>query len=132
MTRKKGSERLTQFATRAIHVGQEPESATGAITVPIFQTSTFAQSAPGIHKGYDYSRTDNPTRTALQTALASLETAEYCLAFSSGMGAAATAMLLFKRGDHVVCSRDGYGGTDGLFRAVLHRFGVTVSFVVSC
>ena len=67
-----------QFATRAIHAGQEPEAATGAITVPIYQTSTFAQSAPGVHKGYDYSRTDNPTRTALQTALASLESAEQC------------------------------------------------------
>src|SRR5262249_878978 len=111
MARKKGGGPLTQFATRAIHVGQEPESATGAITVPIFHTSSFGERAPGIHKGYDYSRTDNPTRTALQTALASLETAQYCLAFSSGMGAAATAMLLFKRGDHVVSSRDVYGGT---------------------
>ena len=73
MARKKSVGHFTQFATRAIHVGQEPESATGAITVPIYQTSTFAQSAPGVHKGYDYSRTDNPTRTALQTALASLE-----------------------------------------------------------
>jgi cystathionine gamma-synthase/cystathionine gamma-lyase len=118
-----------QFATRAIHVGQEPEPATGAITVPIYQTSTFAQNAPGIHKGYDYSRTDNPTRTALQTALASLESAEYCLAFSSGMGAATTAMLLFKQGDHVVSSRDVYGGTYRLFRAVLENFGLTFSFV---
>ena len=128
MARKKGGE-SRQFATRAIHAGQEPESATGAITVPIYQTSTFAQSAPGIHKGYDYSRTDNPTRTALQTALASLESAEYCLAFSSGMGAATTAMLLFKKGDHVVSSRDVYGGTYRLFRAVLQNFGLTFSFV---
>ena len=111
MARKKRGGHFMQFATRAIHAGQEPESATGAITVPIFQTSTFAQRAPGVHKGYDYSRTDNPTRTALQTALASLEAAEYCLAFSSGMGAATTAMLLFKQGDHVVSSRDVYGGT---------------------
>jgi cystathionine beta-lyase/cystathionine gamma-synthase len=129
MARKKGGGHLTQFATRAIHIGQEPESATGAITVPIFQTSTFAQSAPGIHKGYDYSRTDNPTRTALQTALASLETAEYSLAFSSGMGAATTAMLLFKRGDHIVSSRDVYGGTYRLFRSVLQNLGLTFSFV---
>ena len=118
-----------KFATRAIHAGQEPEAATGAITVPIYQTSTFAQSAPGVHKGYDYSRTDNPTRTALQTALASLESAEYCLAFASGMGAATTAMLLLKRGDHVVSSRDVYGGTYRLFRAVLENFGLTFSFV---
>ena len=129
MARKKGGAQLMQFATRAIHAGQEPESATGAITVPIYQTSTFAQSAPGIHKGYDYSRTDNPTRTALQTALASLESTEYCLAFSSGMGAATTAMLLFKKGDHVVSSRDVYGGTYRLFRAVLQNFGLTFSFV---
>ena len=118
-----------QFATRAIHAGQEPEAATGAITVPIYQTSTFAQSAPGVHKGYDYSRTDNPTRTALQTALASLESAEYCLAFSSGMGAATTAMFLFKKGDHVVSSRDVYGGTYRLFRRVLEPLGISFSFV---
>ena len=118
-----------QFATRAIHVGQEPEPATGAITVPIYQTSTFAQSAPGVHKGYDYSRTDNPTRTALQAALASLESAAYCLAFSSGMGAATTTMLLLKRGDHVVSSRDVYGGTYRLFKSVLQDFGLTFSFV---
>jgi cystathionine beta-lyase/cystathionine gamma-synthase len=126
---KKARGHFIQFATRAIHVGQEPESATGAITVPIYQTSTFAQIEPGIHKGYDYSRTDNPTRTALQTALASLETAEYCLAFSSGMGAATTVMLLFKKGDHVVSSRDVYGGTYRLFRSVLQDFGLTFSFV---
>jgi len=117
------------FATRAIHVGQEPEPETGALTVPIYQTSTFAQIAPGVHKGYDYSRTDNPTRTALQAALASLESAEHCLVFSSGMGAATTAMLLFKKGDHVVSSRDVYGGTYRLFRHVFRDFGLTFSFV---
>lgn len=117
-----------RFATRAIHAGQQPEPATGAITVPIFQTSTYAQRAPGVHKGYDYSRTDNPTRTALQNALASLEDAKYGLAFSSGMGAATTAMLLFKRGDHVISSRDVYGGTYRLFRRVLEDFGLTFTF----
>jgi len=129
MARRKLQRHSQQFATRAIHVGQEPESATGAITVPIYQTSTFAQSAPGVHKGYDYSRTDNPTRTALQEALASLESAAYCLAFSSGMGAATTAMLLFKYGDHIVSSRDVYGGTYRLFKRVLEDFGLTFSFV---
>ena len=118
-----------RFATRAIHAGQAPEPATGAITVPIFQTSTYAQTAPGVHKGYDYSRTDNPTRTALQTALASLEDAKYGLAFSSGMGAATTMMLLFKRGDHVISSRDVYGGTYRLFKRVLEDFGLTFSLV---
>ncbi len=129
MARAKGRKHESRFATRAIHVGQEPESATGAITVPIYQTSTFAQIAPGVHKGYDYSRTDNPTRTALQEALASLESAKYCLAFSSGMGAETTAMLLLKQGDHVVCSRDIYGGTYRLFTRVLKDFGVSFSFV---
>ena len=129
MARAKGRKHERRFATRAIHVGQEPESATGAITVPIYQTSTFAQIAPGVHKGYDYSRTDNPTRTALQMALASLESAKYCLAFSSGMGAETTAMLLLKQGDHVVCSRDVYGGTYRLFTRVLKDFGVSSSFV---
>jgi len=122
MARRKLQRRSLQFASRAIHVGQEPEAATGAITVPIYQTSTFAQSAPGVHQGYDYSRTDNPTRTALQKALASLESANYCLAFSSGMGAATTATLLFKHGDHIVSSRDVYGGTYRLFRRVLQDF----------
>lgn len=129
MTAKTPHRRRLRFATRAIHVGQEPEPATGAITVPIYQTSTYAQSAPGVHRGYDYSRTDNPTRTALQAALASLEEADYALAFSSGMGAAATAMLLFKQGDHVVSSRDVYGGTYRLFKRVLEPFGLVFSFV---
>jgi cystathionine gamma-synthase/cystathionine gamma-lyase len=129
MARKKSEGHKTQFATRAIHVGQEPEPATGAITVPIFQTSTFAQRAPGVHKGYDYSRTDNPTRTALQKALASLESAKYGLAFASGMGAATTVMLLFKQGDHIVSSQDVYGGTYRLFKQVLESFGLNFTFV---
>lgn len=128
MVRRKAGERR-QFATRAIHAGQEPEAATGAVTVPIYQTSTFAQRAPGVHKGYDYSRTDNPTRSALQAAIASLESAKHGLAFSSGMGAATTAMLLLKTGDHVISSRDVYGGTYRLFQAVLQNFGLTFSFV---
>jgi cystathionine beta-lyase/cystathionine gamma-synthase len=118
-----------RFATRAIHIGQEPDAMTGAVTVPIYQTSTYAQSAPGVYNGYDYSRTDNPTRTALQTALGSLEEAKYGLAFSSGMGAATTAMLLFKEGDHIISSRDVYGGTHRLFKRVLENFGLNFSFV---
>jgi cystathionine beta-lyase/cystathionine gamma-synthase len=129
MTRKKPNSDQRRFATRAIHVGQEPEPASGALNVPIYQTSTYAQSAPGVHKGYDYSRTDNPTRSALQQALASLEEAKFGLAFSSGMGAATTAMLLLKQGDHVVSSRDVYGGTYRLFKRVLEQFGLTFSFV---
>lgn len=129
MARKNAAKRGLRFATRAIHVGQDPEPATGAITVPIYQTSTFAQIAPGVHKGYDYSRTDNPTRTALQKALASLESAEFCLAFSSGMGAETTMMLLLKQGDHVVSSRDVYGGTYRLFVRAFQDFGLEFSFV---
>ena len=129
MTPKKPNDEQLRFATRAIHIGQEPEPATGAVNVPIFQTSTYAQTAPGVHKGYDYSRTDNPTRTALQNALASLEEAKFGLAFSSGMGAATTLMLLFKQGDHVVSSSDVYGGTYRLFKRVLEQFGLTFSFV---
>jgi cystathionine beta-lyase/cystathionine gamma-synthase len=117
------------FATRAIHAGQDPEPTTGAVNVPIYQTSTYAQSAPGEHKGYDYSRTDNPTRTALQEALASLEEAKYGLAFSSGMGAMTTVLLMLKQGDHIVSSRDVYGGTYRIFRRVFESFGLTFSFV---
>lgn len=129
MTRRRNDYKAMRFATRAIHAGQEPEPATGAITTPIYQTSTFAQSAPGVHKGYDYSRTDNPTRTALQEALASLESAEYGLAFSSGMGATTTILLLLKQGDHVISSRDVYGGTYRIFRRVFENFGLRFSFV---
>ena len=118
-----------RFATRAIHVGQKPEPATGAISVPIYQTSTYAQSAPGVHKGYDYSRTDNPTRRALQQALASLEGAKYGLAFSSGMGAETTALLMLKQGDHIVSSRDVYGGTYRIFRRVFEGLSLKFSFV---
>jgi len=129
MTRGRDDYKAMRFATRAIHSGQEPEPATGAITTPIYQTSTFAQSAPGVHKGYDYSRTDNPTRTALQEALASLESAEFGLAFSSGMGATTTILLLLKQGDHVISSRDVYGGTYRIFRRVFESFGLRFSFV---
>jgi cystathionine gamma-synthase len=98
------------FETRAIHAGQEPDSATGAVNVPIYQTSTYVQDAVGEHKGYDYSRVANPTRTALQQCLASLESAEYGIAFSSGLGATTTVMHLLNPGDRVVLIADVYGG----------------------
>src|SRR5690242_1195900 len=97
------------FETRAIHAGQEPDPATGAITVPIYQTSTFVQDAVGEHKGYDYARVANPTRTALQRCLASLESAEHGIAFSSGLGATTTLMHLPNPGDRVVAVADVYG-----------------------
>ena len=103
-------ERPLDFETRAIHQGQEPDPATGAITTPIYLTSTYVQDAVGEHKGYDYSRVANPTRTALQQCLASLESAEYGLAYSSGLGATTTIMHLLNPGDRVVLIADVYGG----------------------
>jgi cystathionine beta-lyase/cystathionine gamma-synthase len=99
-----------EFETRAIHEGQEPDPATGAVIVPIYQTSTYVQEAVGVHKGYDYSRVANPTRTALQACLASLESAEHGIAFSSGLGATTTIMHLVNPGDRVVLIADVYGG----------------------
>lgn len=117
------------FETRAIHTGQAPDSATGAVITPIYQTSTYSQSAVGVHKGYDYSRTANPTRTALEECLASLENARYCLAFSSGMAAITSLMLRFKSGDHFVVCDDVYGGTYRLFNKVLKDLDLTFTYV---
>ena len=114
-----------RFETRAIHAGQEPDEATGAVIVPIYQTSTYRQEAVGVHKGYDYSRTANPTRTALETALAALEGGAWGLAFASGMAAATTMMYLLRPGDHVVLSDDAYGGTYRLMSKVLVHYGLT-------
>jgi len=123
------SEHNDGFATRAIHVGQEPDPATGAVIVPIYQTSTYAQSEVGVHKGYDYSRTANPTRSALEACLASLDGGEFGLAFASGMAAEDTLLHLFEAGDHVVACDDVYGGTFRLFRRVLERAGLRFDFV---
>ncbi len=117
------------FSTRAIHEGQAPDPATGAVIVPIYQTSTYAQEEVGRHKGYEYSRTGNPTRTAYETALASLENGDWGLAFASGLGATSTLLYLLNAGDHVLAADDLYGGTYRLFDKVLRRFGVDFSFV---
>src|SRR3981081_2338742 len=117
------------FATRAIHVGQEPDPTTGAVLLPIYQTSTYAQSEVGVHKGFDYSRTANPTRAALEACLASLDTGRYGLAFASGMAAEDTPLHLFEAGDHVVACDDVYGGTFRLFTRVLERAGLRFTFV---
>ncbi|MDQ3931294.1 MAG: PLP-dependent transferase, partial [Actinomycetota bacterium] len=98
-----------QFETRAVHVGQDPDATTGAVVVPIYQTSTFAQTSVGDHRGYEYARTGNPTRTALETCLASLEGAERCLAFASGMAAIDAVLRLLEPGDHLVLADDVYG-----------------------
>jgi cystathionine gamma-lyase len=112
-----------RFATRAIHVGQEPDSATGATIVPIYQTSTYTQEAPGQHKGYEYSRPGNPTRSALEECVAALEGGEYGLAFASGLAATVATMSLLSPGDHVVAGDDLYGGTYRLFDKVLTQAG---------
>ena len=111
------------FETRAIHEGQEPDPATGAVTVPIYQTSTYVQEAVGEHKGYDYSRTGNPTRTALQLCLASLESAEHGVAFASGLGAVTTLMHLVSPGERVVAVNDVYGGVYRMFSQVYEPKG---------
>src|SRR2546429_8350928 len=103
------------FETRAIHEGQEPDPATGLVIVPIYQTTTYAQEAVGQHKGYEYSRSANPTRTALQLCLASLESAEHGVAFASGMAATTTVMHLVHPSERVVSVNDVYGGTYRLF-----------------
>jgi cystathionine gamma-synthase len=117
------------FETRAIHVGQEPDPATGAVTVPIYQTSTYAQEGPGRNKGYDYSRVANPTRTALQECLASLEGAEHGFAYSSGLGAATTLMHLVRPGDRVVAVNDVYGGVYRMFSQVYEPKGYEFEWV---
>ena len=118
-----------KFSTRAIHAGQDADPATGATIVPIYQTSTYTQEAVGVHKGYDYSRTANPTRAALETQLAALEDARYGCAFSSGMAATAAVLNLLSAGDHVVVTDDLYGGTYRLFARVLARYGIGFTYV---
>src|ERR687886_380582 len=117
------------FETRAIHEGQEPDPATGAVVVPIYQTSTYVQEAVGQHKGYDYSRVANPTRTALQIALASLESAEHGIAFSSGLGATTTLMHLVNPGERVVLIADVYGGVYRMTSQVYEPKGYEFEYV---
>ena len=118
-----------RFETLAIHAGCEPEPTTGAVNVPIFQTSTYAQKSPGEHTGFEYSRTRNPTRDALEANLAALEGAKYGACFSSGVGATDAIMHCLSEGDHVVSADDLYGGTFRLFTKVFARHGIKFSFV---
>ncbi len=116
------------FETRAIHAGQAPDPATGALATPIYQTSTFAQEAVGVNKGYDYARVSNPTRTALEECLASLENAAHGHAFSSGLGATTSIMHLLDPGDQVVCVNDVYGGTYRMFSQVYEPKGYRFTY----
>ena len=118
-----------KFGTKAIHAGVEPDPTTGAIMTPIYQTSTYVQAAPGDHKGYEYSRTHNPTRTALQNALAALENGTHGLCFASGMASIDAIVKLLKPGDEVVSTNDLYGGTYRLFTKIFEGFGVKFHFV---
>jgi cystathionine beta-lyase/cystathionine gamma-synthase len=118
-----------EFSTRAIHAGQPNEGTTGSVSFPIFQTSTYAQIEPGVHHGYSYSRTNNPTREALEANIASLESGAYGIAFSSGLAAVNGVLNLLKAGDHVIACRDLYGGSYRLFTKLYAKFGLTFSFV---
>ena len=118
-----------KFATRAIHAGQAPDESTGAIVPPVYFTSTYVQSAPGENKGFAYARISNPSRTALENAIASLENARYCSAFASGIACADAIFKSLAPGDHVVVSSDLYGGNYRLFREVYGRFGIKSEYV---
>ncbi|HUE69242.1 MAG TPA: cystathionine gamma-synthase [Candidatus Acidoferrum sp.] len=117
------------FSTRAVHVGQGPDPETGAVVQPIHMATTFAQQGVGKHKGFEYGRSGNPTRKALEENLAALENARHCLAFASGLGAESTLLLLLSPGDHVVYMEDVYGGTFRLFDKVMKRYGLTFSAI---
>jgi cystathionine beta-lyase/cystathionine gamma-synthase len=117
------------FATRAIHDGQAPDPLTGAVNVPLYLTSTYAQEEIGKHKGYEYSRVSNPTRDALETNLASLEGGTSAHVFASGMAAIMAMITMFRSGDHVICGENVYGGTPRLFNQIVTRYGIEFSYV---
>src|SRR5512137_3181892 len=118
------------FATRAIHIGQEPDPETGAVAVPIYPTSTYVQQELGKNKGYEYARVSNPTRTRLETNLAALEGGASAHVFASGMAAVtAVTQCFLKQGDHVICGHNVYGGVPRLFDQVLAKYGVEFSYV---
>jgi len=120
---------IMKKGTRYIHAGMEPDPSTGAIMTPIFQTSTYVQEAPATHKGYEYARSQNPTRTALEKALAEIENGKFGLAFSSGVAATDAVIKLLEPGDEVICANDMYGGTYRLFTKVFQKMGIRFVFV---
>ncbi len=122
-------EKQLGFSTLAVHAGQVPDPTTGAISVPIYQTSTYVQEGVAKHKGYEYARTQNPTREALEKCLAALEQAEFGACFSSGMGAISALMNYFQKGDHIIASDDLYGGTYRIFEKVFKQYGLEFDYV---
>ena len=118
-----------KFATKAIHAGQEPDPSTGAVMTPIYQTATYAQAGLGEHKGYEYARTQNPTRTALEACIAAIEEGRHGLAFASGMAAESAVLSLLSVGDHIVSCDDLYGGSYRIFERVMRRYSVETSYV---
>ncbi len=120
-----------KFSTKAIHAGQEPDPTTGAIMTPIYQTATYAQTGIGEYKGYDYARTGNPTRTALEACIAALENGRYGLAFASGLAAEQAVLSLLSAGDHIVSCDDLYGGTYRLFEHIMQHYNVETSYVAT-
>jgi cystathionine gamma-lyase len=122
---------MYRFDTLAIHAGQPNDAATGAVTIPIYQTSTFEQLEPGVHRGFGYARTEHPTRRALEECLASLEGARYGLAFASGMASIHNVLSLLRHGDHVVSTQDLYGGAWRIFTKYFAKFGVNFTFIDS-
>src|SRR5258707_3632582 len=119
----------THLETLAIHAGQVPDPTTGAISMPVYLTSTYVQAGPGEHKGFEYSRTQNPTRQALEANLAALEGGRHGLAFASGCAATTTILHMLKAGDHVVAGDDLYGGTYRIFERVMKQMGLHVTYV---
>ncbi len=129
MATKKSKEPNYKSATKYIHAGTSPDPSTGAIMTPIFQTSTYVQEAPGKNKGYEYARSQNPTRTALEEALAIIENGKFGLAYSSGVAATDAIIKLLAPGDEVICGNDMYGGTYRLFTKVFEKFGIVFNYV---
>src|ERR1041384_3884757 len=118
-----------KLGTKLIHAGVEPDPSTGAIMTPIFQTSTYVQAGPGDHKGYEYARTQNPTRDVLQNALASIENGKYGLCFGSGMAATDAVAKLLMPGDEVIVANDLYGGTYRIFTKIFANYGIKFHFI---
>jgi len=129
MSANKAANKKFKPATTYIHAGMEPDPSTGAVMVPIYQTSTFVQEAPGQHKGYEYARSQNPTRFALEEALAQIEQGKFALAFSSGVAATDAVIKLLQPGDEVIAANDMYGGTYRLFTKVFEKFGIIFTFI---